>query len=40
VLTNENGEHTTFGYDLLDRLTDEIGFDGRHQRYATTPRAN
>ena len=33
ALTNENGEVTRFGYDLLDRLTDEVGFDGRHQRY-------
>ncbi|MEN9365832.1 MAG: hypothetical protein RL489_190 [Pseudomonadota bacterium] len=33
TLINENGEATRFGYDLLDRLTDEQGFDGRHQRY-------
>ena len=33
TLTNENGEVTWFGYDLLDRLTDEVGFDRRHQRY-------
>ncbi len=32
TLTNENGEVTRFGYDQLDRLTDEVGFDGRHQR--------
>lgn len=34
TLTNEVGAVTWFGYDLLDRLTDEVGFDGRHQRYA------
>ena len=34
TLTNEVGAVTQFRYDLLDRLTDEIGFDGRHQRYA------
>ena len=33
TLTNENGEVTWFGHDLLDRLTDEVGFDRRHQRY-------
>ena len=33
TLTNEVGAVTHFGYDLLNRLTDEVGFDGRHQRY-------
>lgn len=33
TLTNQNGEVTRFGYDLLDHITDEVGFDGRHQRY-------
>jgi RHS repeat-associated protein len=32
-LTNENGSHTVFTYDALDRLTQETGFDGRTQRY-------
>ncbi len=32
-LVNENGAGTTFTYDLLDRLTQETGFDGRTQRY-------
>ncbi|HFU1556609.1 TPA: type IV secretion protein Rhs, partial [Citrobacter amalonaticus] len=32
-LTNENGSHTTFTYDVLDRLVQEAGFDGRTQRY-------
>ncbi|MFS9383487.1 type IV secretion protein Rhs, partial [Citrobacter sp. ANG330] len=32
-LTNENGSHTIFAYDLLDRLVQETGFDGRTQRY-------
>ncbi|MFS9379986.1 RHS element core protein [Citrobacter sp. ANG330] len=32
-LTNENDSHTTFAYDLLDRLVQETGFDGRTQRY-------
>ncbi|EGT0662872.1 RHS repeat protein [Citrobacter werkmanii] len=32
-LTNENGSHTVFAYDALDRLTQETGFDGRTQRY-------
>ena len=32
-LTNENGSHTTFTYDVLDRLVQETGFDGRTQRY-------
>ncbi len=37
-LTNENGSHTAFTYDVLDRLTQETGFDGRtqHYRYSTT----
>ncbi|MGG2271297.1 hypothetical protein AB6B43_11155, partial [Escherichia coli] len=29
----ENGSHTTFRYDVLDRLIQETGFDGRTQRY-------
>ncbi|MFD1802272.1 RHS repeat-associated core domain-containing protein [Mixta tenebrionis] len=28
-LVNENGAETLFGYDLLDHLTEERGFDGR-----------
>ncbi|WP_218452501.1 hypothetical protein, partial [Salmonella enterica] len=32
-LINENGAGTTFTYDLLDRLAQETGFDGRTQRY-------
>ncbi|MBT1727500.1 RHS element core protein [Enterobacter quasimori] len=32
-LVNENGVSTTFTYDLLDRLTQETGFDGRTQCY-------
>jgi len=32
-LTNENGAVTRFGYDALDRLIEEVGFDGRTQRY-------
>lgn len=32
-LTNQNGEVTRFAYNLLDHITDEVGFDGRHQRY-------
>ncbi|EIX9972295.1 RHS repeat protein, partial [Salmonella enterica] len=32
-LTSENGSHTVFTYDVLDRLTQETGFDGRTQRY-------
>ncbi|MED8036061.1 hypothetical protein Q5442_26785, partial [Escherichia coli] len=31
--TSENGSHTTFRYDVLDRLIQETGFDGRTQRY-------
>ncbi|EFZ8639334.1 RHS repeat protein, partial [Shigella dysenteriae] len=27
-LTSENGSHTTFRYDVLDRLIQETGFDG------------
>ncbi|MGT5712392.1 RHS repeat-associated core domain-containing protein, partial [Escherichia coli] len=30
---SENGSHTTFRYDVLDRLIQETGFDGRTQRY-------
>lgn len=33
TLTNENGSHTEFTYDVLDRLAQESGFDGRVQRY-------
>ncbi|HFZ1500239.1 TPA: RHS element core protein [Citrobacter freundii] len=32
-LINENGSHTAFTYDVLDRLTQETGFDGREKRY-------
>jgi len=32
-LTNEKGENYQLGYDLNERLTQEIGFDGRVQRY-------
>ena len=32
-LTNENGAHTTFEYDLMDRLTRQVNFDGRTQQY-------
>ena len=32
-LTNENGERYTLKYDLNERLIEEIGFDGRVQRY-------
>ncbi len=32
-LTNEKGEHYHLNYDLNERLTQEIGFDGRVQRY-------
>ncbi len=35
TLTNQNGEVTRFGYDPLDHITDEVGFDGRHQRYVS-----
>ena len=33
VLTNENGSRSEFTYDVLDRLTEQRGFDGRTQRY-------
>ncbi|MDK9604629.1 type IV secretion protein Rhs, partial [Lelliottia sp. V104_15] len=33
TLTNENGSHTEFAYDALDRLTQETVFDGRVKRY-------
>ncbi|MCX0900920.1 RHS repeat protein, partial [Escherichia coli] len=36
-LTSENGSHTTFRYDVLDRLIQETGFDGRTQRYHHDP---
>ncbi|MFE1572860.1 RHS repeat-associated core domain-containing protein [Comamonas odontotermitis] len=32
-LTNENGEHTTFAWDVMDRLAKETGFDARVQSY-------
>jgi RHS repeat-associated protein len=32
-LTNENNAQTRFRYDPMDRLIEEIGFDGRTQRY-------
>ncbi|HFZ8854937.1 TPA: RHS element core protein [Salmonella enterica subsp. houtenae serovar Rough:z4,z23:-] len=32
-LVNENGASTAFTYDLMDRLTQQTGFDGRTQRY-------
>lgn len=32
-LINENGAATTLTYDLMDRLTQECGFDGRTHRY-------
>ena len=35
TLTNQNGEVSRFAYDLLDSLTDEVGFDGRHERYVS-----
>ncbi|EBP0099238.1 hypothetical protein ACY3OZ_004739, partial [Salmonella enterica] len=31
------GAGTTFTYDLLDRLAQETGFDGRTQRYHYSP---
>ncbi|WP_139592926.1 RHS repeat protein, partial [Escherichia coli] len=33
TLTNENGSRSEFTYDVLDRLTEQRGFDGRTQRY-------
>ena len=33
VLTNENSSRSEFTYDVLDRLTEQRGFDGRTQRY-------
>ncbi|WP_284407841.1 hypothetical protein, partial [Acidovorax sp. SUPP3434] len=33
ALDNENRAQATFRYNLRDQLTDEIGFDGRWQRY-------
>ncbi|MFQ3395682.1 RHS repeat-associated core domain-containing protein [Enterobacter mori] len=33
TLTNENGTATIFAYDVMDRLVQETGFDGRTQRY-------
>ncbi|ENT2615739.1 RHS repeat-associated core domain-containing protein, partial [Shigella boydii] len=32
-LTNENGSHTEFSWDVLDLLIQQRGFDGRTQRY-------
>ena len=32
-LTNENCSHTEFSWDVLDRLIQQRGFDGRTQRY-------
>ncbi|AVF36184.1 RHS repeat-associated core domain-containing protein [Rahnella sikkimica] len=32
-LVNENGADTKFSYDVMDRLTQEVGFDGRVQNY-------
>ena len=32
-LTNENAEHTTFTWDVMDRLHKETGFDARVQSY-------
>ncbi|EFL9796503.1 RHS repeat protein, partial [Escherichia coli] len=32
-LTNENGSHSDFSYDALDRLVQQGGFDGRTLRY-------
>ncbi|RJT43194.1 RHS repeat-associated core domain-containing protein [Rahnella woolbedingensis] len=32
-LVNENDAETRFSYDVMDRLTQEIGFDGRTQSY-------
>jgi len=32
-LTNENGSHSEFSWDTLDRMTAQRGFDGRTQRY-------
>ncbi|HEG1988793.1 RHS element core protein [Enterobacter cloacae] len=37
TLTNENGAATTFTYDVMDRLVQETGFDGRTQRYGYSP---
>ncbi|EIS9091934.1 RHS repeat protein, partial [Salmonella enterica] len=36
-LTNENGSHSGFTWDVLDRLTEQTGFDGRTQRYGYDP---
>ena len=33
TLTNENGSHSTFVWDALDRMVQQTGFDGRTQRY-------
>lgn len=37
TLTNENQAQTRFTYDPLDRLTREVGFDGRVQDYRYDP---
>jgi RHS repeat-associated protein len=34
ALTNENHASSSFGYDNMDRLVQEEGFDGRTQQYA------
>jgi len=34
VLTNENHSNTSFGYDVMDRLIEQVNFDGRTQRYS------
>lgn len=36
-LTNEKGERYKLDYDLNERLIQEVGFDGRIQRYAYNP---
>ncbi|ECD9444765.1 RHS repeat protein, partial [Salmonella enterica subsp. salamae] len=36
-LTSENGSHSGFTWDVLDRLTEQTGFDGRTQRYGYDP---
>lgn len=33
TLVNENGAESHFSYDVMDRQTQEVGFDGRTQRY-------
>ncbi len=36
-MINEKGERYQLKYDLDERLVEEIGFDGRHQRYVYSP---